>query len=56
LSRSVTPPEIHVEPHIEVHVPPQEAPEVNVTVEPPKPRSIRVEEDEDGNRRYVQEP
>jgi hypothetical protein len=49
-------------PQIDVHVPqlaPPKvevaAPEVHVAVPAPEPRTIRVEEDEDGNRRYVQE-
>lgn len=61
---SIEAPEVAV-PKIDVHVPAQApptvevaaapAPEVTVNVEAPKPRSVRVEEDDEGNRRYVQE-
>jgi hypothetical protein len=51
--RPPAPPVVNVQPP-EVHVRP---PEVVVNVEAPKsgPRSVRVEEDEDGTRRYVVE-
>jgi hypothetical protein len=42
-------------PDVVVHVPEQPAPVVNVTVEQPKPRAVRVEVDADGVKRYVPE-
>ncbi len=42
-------------PEVRVEVPAAPAPVVNVTVPETKPRSIRVETDRDGNRRYVTE-
>lgn len=42
-------------PDVHVTVEAAKAADVHMTVEPPRPRSIRVEKDEDGTRRFVRD-
>jgi hypothetical protein len=55
VGREAQPPPVTVEVHPEITVQPSPPPDVHVNVEVPRPRPIRVEELDDGTRRYVPE-